>query len=77
MKNGYTHANPSFFCIKVGFMGLYISRTGFPDDCADQTISYPITKTCSCINEYSPIPHYYIAKLGYAGVYLFLAHLSR
>ena len=29
-----------------------------------------IRKTCSC-NVYPLIPHFYIAKLGYAGVYLF------
>ena len=33
-----------------------------------------ITKTCPC-NEYPLIPHYYIAKLGYAGVYLFFLFL--
>ena len=35
-----------------------------------------ITKTCPC-EVYPPEPHFYIVKLGYAGVYLFLAHLSR
>ena len=30
-KNRYTTANPSFFYIKVGFKGLYISRRCFPD----------------------------------------------
>ena len=35
-----------------------------------------ITKTCPC-NVYPLEPHFYIAKLGYAVVYLFLAHLSR
>ena len=33
-------------------------------------ISKPIRKTCPC-NVYSLIPHIYIAKLGYRGVYLF------
>ena len=33
-----------------------------------------ITKTCPC-NEYPLIPHNYIAKLGYAGVYLFFLFL--
>ena len=33
-----------------------------------------ITKTCPC-NEYPRIPHYYIAKQGYAGVYLFFLFL--
>ena len=37
---------------------------------------YVITKTGPC-NVYPLEPHFYIAKLGYAGVYLFLAHLSR
>ena len=27
--------------------------------------------------QYPLKPHFYIAKLGYAGLYLFLAHLSR
>ena len=29
-KIRYTLANPSFFYIKVGFKGVYISRTWFP-----------------------------------------------
>ena len=35
-----------------------------------------IRKTCPC-NVYPLEPHFCIAKLGYVGVYLFLAHLSR
>ena len=35
-----------------------------------------ITQTCPC-NEHLLKPHFYIEILGYAGVYLFLAHLSR
>ena len=31
-KIRYTPANPSFFYIKVGFKGVYISRTCFPDE---------------------------------------------
>ena len=31
-KNRYTPAYPSFFYIKVGLKGVYISRTCFPDD---------------------------------------------
>ena len=30
-KNRYTPANPSFFNIKVGFKGVVIARTCFPD----------------------------------------------
>ena len=30
-KNRYTPAYPSFCCIKVGFEGVHISRTCFPD----------------------------------------------
>ena len=30
--NRYTPAYPSFFYIKVGFKGVYISRTCFSDD---------------------------------------------
>ena len=30
-KNRYTPAYPSFFYIKVGFKGVYFSRTCFPD----------------------------------------------
>ena len=33
-----------------------------------------IRKTCPC-NEYPLKPHFYIAKLGYAGVYLFFLFL--
>ena len=33
--------------------------------------NYVIRKTCPC-NEYPLKPHFYIVKLGYAGVYLFL-----
>ena len=32
-KNRYTLVNPSFFYIKVGFKGAYISWTCFPDAC--------------------------------------------
>ena len=35
-----------------------------------------ITKTCPC-NVYPLIPHFYIAKLGYAGVYLFFLFLLK
>ena len=38
------------------------------------TIKHSITKTCPC-NVYPPEPHFYIAKLGYAGVYLFFLFL--
>ena len=31
-KNRYTPANPSFFYIMVGFTGVYIARTCFPDE---------------------------------------------
>ena len=31
MKNRYTSADPRFFYIKVGFKGVYISRTCYPD----------------------------------------------
>ena len=31
-KNIYTPAYPSFVYIKVGFKGVYIARTCFPDD---------------------------------------------
>ena len=34
----------------------------------------PIRKTCPC-NVYPLEPHFYIAKLGYAGVYLFFLFL--
>ena len=35
-----------------------------------------ITKTCPC-NVYPLEPHFYIAKLGYAGVYLFFLFLPQ
>ena len=35
-----------------------------------------ITKTCPC-NVYHLEPHFYIAKLGYAGVYLFFLFLRQ
>ena len=35
-----------------------------------------IRKTCPC-NEYPPKPHFYIVKLGFAGVYLFFLFLLR
>ena len=31
-KNMYTPANPIFFYIKVGFKGVFIARTCFPDE---------------------------------------------
>ena len=30
-KNRFNPANPSFYCTKVGFKGIYISRIRFPD----------------------------------------------
>ena len=36
--------------------------------------AYIIRKTCPC-NEYPFKPHFYIAKLGYAGVYLYFFFL--
>ena len=39
-----------------------------------QLIVHHITKTCPC-NVYPLEPHFYIAKLGYAGVYLFFLFL--
>ena len=36
----------------------------------------PIMKECLC-NVYHLIPHFYIAKLGYAGVYLFFLYLPQ
>ena len=117
-KNRYTPAYPRF--VKVWYMGVYITRTCFPDvwfsgtlllygtnvyQGAGRKLNYfpmylqvcnyiscclfvcfminaqrpvclriVITKTCPC-NEYPLIPHYYIAKLGYAGVYLFFLFL--
>ena len=37
-KNRYTPVKPQFFYIKVGFKGVNISRTYFPDDIYDQLI---------------------------------------
>ena len=37
-------------------------------------LSSDIRKTCPC-NVYPLIPHFYIAKLGYAGVYIFFLFL--
>ena len=48
-KIRYTPANPIFFYINVGFKGVYISRTYFPDAC--QCIVYPLKI------------HFYIVKL--------------
>ena len=31
-KNRYTPAHPSFFYIKVGFKGVYITRACYPDE---------------------------------------------
>ena len=39
-----------------------------------QSFRYVIRKTCPC-NVYPLEPHFYIAKLGYAGVYLFFLFL--
>ena len=47
----------------------------FPDLCLLVPYhSVCITKTCPC-NVYPLEPHFYIAKLGYAGVYLFFLFL--
>ena len=58
-KNRYTPANPSFFYIKVGFGGVYITRTCFRDVFQDYFMSSigevktgeplgktPISRTC-------------------------------
>ena len=37
---------------------------------------YSITKTCPC-NVYPLEPHFYMAKLGYAGVYIFFLFLLK
>ena len=39
-----------------------------------EPMSHPIRKTCPC-NVYPLEPHFYIEKLGYAGVYLFFLFL--
>ena len=41
-----------------------------------QVLGNRIRKTCPC-NEYPLKPHFYIAKLGYAGVYLFFLFLLK
>ena len=38
---------------------------------------YIVNHTIRETNVYPIKPHFYIEKLGFAGVYLFLAHLSR
>ena len=52
----------SYACIS----NISICTTAF----ACYSVSLIIRKTCPC-NEYPLEPHFYIAKLGYAGVYLF------
>ena len=42
--------------------------------CRHLTHTHDIRKTCPC-NEYPLKPHFYIVKLGYAGVYLFFLFL--
>ena len=43
-------------------------------NCKNKNYFLSIRKTCQCY-EYPLIPHFYIAKLGYAGVYLFFLFL--
>ena len=42
--------------------------------CGARRVMHYIRKTCPC-NEYPRKPHFYIVKLGYAGVYLFFLFL--
>ena len=60
MENGNTPANPSFAILKWGNMGYTFHGHVFL-----------IRKTSLC-NKYPLIPHFYIAKLWCAGVYMFL-----
>ena len=46
----------------------------FAESQKNKLIEVYIRKTCLC-NDYPLIPHFYIAKLGYAGVYLFYLFL--
>ena len=50
------------------FTIVTLTTVGFGDKVPGKDII--ITKTCPC-NVYLLIPHFYIVKIGYAGVYLF------
>ena len=43
-KNRYTPAHPGFFYIKVGYKGVFISRTCFPDDGKEMPVYSQINK---------------------------------
>ena len=47
-KNRYTPANPSFSYIKVGFKGVYIARTCFPDEGASSSSILELWKMFMC-----------------------------
>ena len=60
-------ANDMFSKYKNLIVHLVFPASGFG-------VAMSIRKTCPC-NEYPLKPHFYIAKLGYAGVYLFFLFL--
>ena len=73
----------SFKILTLILLPLYRKLMEFiyPFSKGDMTIMYPekkpthcIRKTCPC-HEYPFKPHFYIVKLGYAGVYLFFLFL--
>ena len=58
-------------CELFSLKQLHLPCTAFKNA---QTLLVFIRKTCPC-NVYPFEPHFYIAKLGYAGVYLFFLFL--
>ena len=73
--------HPRFFSILGLSMTYMCSRTRkikrntfFLPECGPEFSMIIIMITCPC-NIYPRIPHFYIAKLGYAGVYLFFLFL--
>ena len=56
-----------------GLAGLITGFSSLSDEILSQG---PIRKTCPC-NIYPLIPHFYIEKLGFAGVYLFFLFLLK
>ena len=71
------HANNSMIVITIGTFS-YPTKNIYLLTTVDKGLTQKqnIRKTCPCY-VYPLEPHFYIAKLGYAGVYPFLAHLSR
>ena len=75
-KNRYTPANPSFtIIIKVGFKGVYIARTCFPDVCKYLLVAWWLSIMSSTVRSILFI-HLLIYLFIYSFIYLFILKMA-